>query len=218
MSQAPKSKGAVLFQLLKEVDSERLEVMLDPRVLLHLLTVHRHDADVAEAPEEVAQPGLLLLALLHEHGADALWASIPDELRGYAEANVKARIEANETPVERAGTLPLVLGIGGATLPTMVALGHIPGWPSGVSLGGVAFALAGCGAVGAWWYPADRWAAGAGCAAGGAVSVVTGGLIASSMAPYPRMGAVLALFVGALAAALVVRLLHRSPDATPRSF
>lgn len=210
--------GVTLLKLLQQVDAERLEVLLDAHVMLHLLQ------ETGTADEELRQrlaagekPGTLLLALLEEHSADELWAMIPDELREHTLAVVRER-QAESTEVEKQRMVPMIVGLVGAVLPTMYALGVFPEWGSGVTLGGVVFAIAVSGGAGAWASPVDRFSAFVACAAGGATSVVAGSLLAPHLGDFPRLGTLAALAPGALVAALLWLGLTWYREREPRAF
>ncbi len=127
---------------------------------------------------------------------------IPDELREHTLTAIRER-QAEKARVEKQRMAPLVVGLVGAILPTMYALGTFPEWGTGVTLGGVAFAVVVSGGAGAWAWPADRFAAAVACATGAVVSVFSGAWLASYLSDFPRLGVLAALLPAALVAGLL---------------
>lgn len=195
--------ATILLELLQKVDAERLEVFLDPHVMLHLLETTGTDGDALRTRLEGGEkPGALLLSLLERHSADELWAMIPEELREHTLGKVRAQSARTEKD-EKKKLAPMVLGLVGAILPTMIALGTFPEWGSGTSFGWLLFAGVVSGAAGAWAKPNDRLAAAIAAAAGSVVSVVTGLLIAPYVSGFYRLGVLAALAPGALVMGLL---------------
>jgi hypothetical protein len=198
------SNAAILLKLLKQVDAERLEVFLEPHVMLHLLQETGIGDEALHARIAAGEkPGTLLLSLLQEHTADELWAMIPDELREHSLSVVRERQAEQLEKGPQVRTAPLLVGLVGAILPTMYALGTFPEWGSGVTLGGVVFAIVLSGAAGAWSLPSDRFTGAVACAVGSVVSVVAGSLLAPHLGDFPRLGVLAALAPAMLVTALL---------------
>ncbi len=210
--------ATILLTLLQKVDAERLEVFLDPHVMLHLLGETGTNEEALRARLEAGEkPGTLLIALLDEHSADELWAMIPDELREHTLAKVRA-LSKHDVKEEKKKLPPLVLGLVGAILPTMIALGTFPEWGTGTSFGWLLFAGVVSGTAGAWAQPNDRLAAAIAAGAGSVVSVLTGVVLANYVDGFYRLGVLAALAPGALVTGLLWLALtwHRRNE--PASF
>ncbi|MAQ15816.1 MAG: hypothetical protein CMN30_13600 [Sandaracinus sp.] len=208
--------GALLLALLEKVDAKRLEVMLDSRVLLHLVD-SREDSAALVALLERAGAGAVVLRMLEDESADALWDRIPGELREFAEERIATRAE-DDRKRDLVRSWPLWVGAVGAIAPTMFALGCFPELGRGFTVGGLVFAVAVCGTTGAVAGERDRLAAGAAWAVGGATAVVTGSLLEPWLGVVPKLGTVAAVLPALLIGVLVYWLLHRFRTREPASF
>ncbi len=217
----------ILLRLLKASSAEKVEVMLEPHVLLHLWLDHGHaKADMEAKLKRGTKPGELLLELFEAHGADALWESLPPRMRQIASpADKKApkltQIARDDPPTKWERYLA-VAGLSGAVWSAMWIVGMFPEWGQGVSLGPVVSALLGgstCGAM----LSSPRTAGAVGGFAGGGTVVLVAMLAHQYLdAPPGRLVCIGVTLVGVLLGLLVTislrALLTRGRTAPPKTF
>lgn len=219
------STASILLALLKHAPAERVEVMLDAVVLLHLWIDHGHSKESLEAKLRAGtKPGAILLELFELHGADALWESLPPRMRKTttppADAPRQKLTElAREDPPSKVERWLSIAGLCGVVWSAMWIVGTFPEWGAGVSLGPIVSALLGgvtCGAM----LSQPRSAGAIGGLVGGAIVILTAWVIRDQGIAPGRLVAILAVLPGVLVglglSMVLVRVLRR--DAAPRGF
>ena len=133
------STASLLLRLLKLSSAERVEVMLQPHILLQLWVESGRTKDEMEARlRSKVKPGELLLELFDARGADALWASLPPRVQSRAdEPPERLRLTrlAREDEPSRAERY---LGFGGLVAVVVAAMfitGSFPELGRGFTLG-----------------------------------------------------------------------------------
>ena len=225
MGSGPEKKARrtakALVKLLRRVPAERLEVMLEPDVLLLLWVESGRGKDELEAKLEAKTlPGELLLELIDARGADALWESLSPRIRSRAKAR-EGRVDPLERiygeSFSRRRTAGVFAGLCALVWSAMWVVGIFPEWGCGLSLGPVVASLLGGALSGALIARQQGLGAPIGFVAG-AVNLLSAWLWAS-FGPAPgRLVAVLAVLPGVLLGLGLLAWLDRDRGEGPKAF
>ena len=192
----------LLPKLLRHTSPERLELLLEPEILVVLLLeLGWSKEDIAAAVErEKKIPGDLLLELFEKHGGDVVWETLPPRVQSRAKEPPKAALLDD---IPRSAAVGGVVALCGVTPAAMMVLGVIPELGQGLSMTAVMTALTGGLLGGVISIP---WARTAGIL-GGLTCASTTLALAALIAPYfdepGRLAVCIAVLPGALAGLIV---------------